>query len=396
MIRLLTLKIKIILLFIVLIIGVLLGGYLYLNKMNIVSGNLNINKTNIIDRLCNYNIYSDFYYRITDNENSYSKLTPIKTTICYDFKSGKIELDTKIDNQNAILLDDNNAVKINKEISLLKSFQEDYGKIIATQDKDYFDKSYTLANDNYKFLFNKDIDIKVINPLDEYYTKISNLPIDNMVVNYYKLKEIKSLPIQATKDGGWQPNILEWNFAENDKIYLQYLDKLKKNDLDDYINSEYSRKDKTIVKLTKFNNNKLSKMFLIFDNNQNKVTTLFMDNNGYVYNLILKVQNKKAFKTYFNDFMKISYGIYFVKKDNFKNNFAREQENAIRYYSLYKNYSKFYYTNNKCSNGYSENNYKFDKKFKIFKSRFGSYPNINIFNKINEDYKKCIESLKNN
>ena len=327
MIKLLTLKLKIIIAFGVVIFSLLIAGYIYLNKMDVTSANLNINKTNPIDKLCNYSVFNDFYYRVVDyknNENSFAQLTPIKTDICYNFKTNKIDLVSNV-SSDSIIIDDNNGNKENQKLRILENFQEEYSKIVTTQDKDYFDASYKLAQKTYHSLYKEDIPIKKINLDSEFYTKISNLPIDNLVVNYFKLTEIKNPPKQAFKDAKWQPNILEWNFGENDRIYLQYLTKFKHDDLEDFVKDKYAKLGKTIVRLTKFNNNKLSKMFLIFDDQKNKITALFMDNNGYVYNLILNVQNKKAFKTYFNDFMKIAYGIYFVKKDGFINKWAEQQ-----------------------------------------------------------------------
>jgi len=313
MIKLLTLKLKIILGFLILIVGLIIGGYVYLNKMIIKQGNLNINKTNPIDKLCNYTVFSDFYYHITDyskGENSFAQLTPVKTDICYNLESESIELKPNV-TSDTIIIDDEKGAELSKKIALLENFQEEYAKIVATQDKDYFIKSYELSQQTYKTLYNEELPMKP-KDVSDYYTNILNLPIENLVINHYKLTKIKNTPNQALKDGEWQPNILEWNFGENDKIYFKYVRKLLNNDLDKFVNSIYSKKKKTIVKLTKFNNNKLSKMFLVFDDINNKISVFFMDKNGYLYTLILKVQNPKAFDTYFNDFMKIAYGIYFI------------------------------------------------------------------------------------
>jgi len=411
MIKLLTLKLKIILGFLILIVGLIIGGYVYLNKMTVKTGNLNINKTNSIDKLCNYTIFSDFYYHITDYSNggnSFAQLTPVKTDICYNFKSKKIELKPNVTN-NYIILDDNKGEKVDKKIALLENFQEDYSKIVATQDKDYFIKSYELAQQTYKTLYNEELPMKP-KDVSDYYTNILNLPIENLVINHYKLTKIKNTPKQALKDGEWQPNILEWNFGENDKIYFKYVRKLLNNDLDKFVNSIYSKKKKTIVKLTKFNNNKLSKMFLVFDDINNKISVFFMDKNGYLYTLILKVQNPKAFDTYFNDFMKIAYGIYFIDVDGFVNEWATKQKDAILYLNaslntgieIVENWNKLHEFPN-CSDildKYSEVAFitdfidwndefiiayssSLDEKFNKFKSKYG-YPTDDIFSQFND------------
>jgi len=400
-------KLKIILGFLVLIIGLIGGGYFYLNKMTVQTGNININKTNPIDKLCNYTIFSDFYYHIIDYEhggNSFSQLTPIKTDICYDFKKREIELKPNITDEY-IILEDRKGDKVAKKIRLLENFQTEYAKIVATQDSDYFTKSYELAQKTYNTLYGEALPMKA-KSVSEYYTNISNLPIDNLVVNYFKLQNITKQPLQATKEGGWQPNILEWDFGEKDKIYLQYLTQSKSNDLDEYINNKYSKTDKIVVKFTKFNNNTLNKMFLIFSDKQNKVTALFMDINGYIYNLTLKVQNKKAFDRYFNDFIKISYGISFKNIDGIVkvNQWAKNQDNVEVYYddivstvysiaNLYSKstcpniltkYKEFNFLNDFFS--WSDefvvmNNLVFDEKYKFFKNKYGTYPNEEIVRK---------------
>lgn len=407
MIKLLTLKLKIIIAFSVVIFCLLIGGYIYLNKMEVTSANLNINKIHPIDRLCNYSVFSDFYYHVVDyqnNENSFAKLTPVKTNICYNFKTNKIALVSNV-NGDSIILDDNKGSKVHRKIGLLDNFQEEYSKLVATQDKDYFDTSYKLSKKTYHSLYKKDMPIAEINLDNRFYTNISNLPIANLAVNYFKLSEIKNPPKQALKDAQWQPNILEWDFGEDDRIYLQYLTKFKQDDLEDYMKDNYAKSNKTIVRLTKFNNNQLSKMFLIFDDKQNKIIALFMDNNGYVYDLILNVQNKKAFQTYFNDFMKIAYGIYFVKKDGFINKWAEEQEKAIKNLNASMNVGnemvnkwKFLHDVLKCTDilkNYNEakfitdfinwkddfrkaNDSVLDKKFDIFKRKYG-YPTDEVY-----------------
>lgn len=429
MVELIKVNLKIIIVLIIITVCLLIGGYIYLNKMETLSANLNINKTNTIDKMCNYSIFSDFYYRIIDYKNygnSFAQLTPVKLNICYNFKTNKIELVTNANIVDSIILDNDYNTNIDEISQLLNGFQEDYTKIVATQDPAYFDTSYKLAKKMYYFLYKKSMPLKKLDLNGEFYTQISNLPIDNLVVKYFKLNEIKNPPKQAYNNSKWQPNILEWDFGEDDRIYLQYLTKFKQNDLDDYIRDKYATKDKTIVRLTKFNNNQLSKMFLIFDNKRydkrHEIKALFMDNNGYVYDLILNVQNKKAFRTYFNDFMKIAYGIYFVKKDGFVNKWAQEDKKERKILNnlfatgdkIIKNW-KILHDELKCSkilNNYNEtkfvidfiswkDNFKkakysvLDKKFDIFKNKYG-YPTDKIYKKFhnaNENLKLIIEGI---
>lgn len=416
----LTLKFKIILIFFILIVVTSIGGYWYLTKMNVVSGNLNINKTKPIDKLCNYNVYSDFYYRINNykNNTSYAELTPMRTTICYDLKANKVELQNRVDAQSNIILDDTNGNNIEKKISLLENFRKSYSEIVATQDKDYFQKSYETAKKTLDSLYGIDtVSVEAVDPQKNYYTKLNNLPIENMVVEHFNLKHISLSPNQMIKTDKWKPNIIEWNFGEKDRIYLQYLKKYSNHDLDEFINDTYATSDKTIIRLTKFNRNTLSKMFLIFDDDQKKIKTLFMDNNGYIYILVMQVSNKKAFESYFNDYMRIAYGIYFIEKDGLDTSYIQEQKRAISYYKQYHKLSKELIKSYKvledykCVNvleNYKETknitqkmrtlnkeinlmeNLKFDKRYAKFKQLNGDYP----CNVICDTIKKDIQNIE--
>jgi len=414
-----TLKIKVIIIMVLLILVTSIGGYWYLTKMSVVSGNLNVNKTKPIDKLCNYNVYSDFYYRINNykSNTTFAELTPMRTTICYDLKANNVELQNKIYTQNNIILDDTNGRDIEKQITLLENFRKTYSEIITTQDKEYFKKSYETAKKTLNSLYGiNSIDITEVNPRTKYYTTIENLPIKNMVVEYFNLKHISLAPIEVRKKDSWQPNILEWHFGEKDRIYLQYLKKSSNSDFDKYIQYIYKEKqeDKTIVRLTKFNRNKLSKMFLIFDDKQNKIKTLFMDNNGYIYALIMQVSNKKAFETYFNDYMRIAYGIYFVEKNGLDTSFIIEQDKVTQYLKKYNDLSEKLVTKYdtlkeyKCNailQNYKETkeihqkieNYKklkensislsFDQKFELFKKLNNTYPNEALCHALEDDIK---------
>ena len=328
---------KLIAMFVFLALALIGTGYYYLYGMTTIQGNLNINKIDIVNKLYSYNVYSDFYFRAAkyDLEGSkiseYSELQPIKTSIGYNLDKNNAQLILRSTlNGNKIILSDNNGINLKRDIDILNSFEKDFGKIVATQDKEYIQKSFKHTQETLVQLYDikKELDNKTA---DSFYHEIKELPIANMRVRYYQLDTINNNlkgKIKVCPKDKWQPNILEWNFGESNRIYLQYLSKFENNDLDSYL-KKLSKDKKTIIKLVKINNNTLQKMYLIKDSDENKIKTLFMDEHGYIYVLIFKADNYKSFEKYMSDYLKITYGIYFVDTPNFKNLFATEQDKKI-------------------------------------------------------------------
>lgn len=326
---------KIIAIFILLSLVLIGTGYYLLYGMKTISGSLNVNKITMVDKLYSYSVYSDFYYRATkydkdgNKKAEFSELQPIRTSIGYDLKNNKAELVLKSNTSNSekIILsgkDDNNLIR---EIDMFNSFQKTFGNIVATQDEDYIKKSFKHTKDTLANLYSidKELDYK---KAEDFYHEIKDLPIANMRVKYFQLDAINRNLVGkmkvASKDK-WQPNILEWNFGGNNRIYLQYLNKLKNNDIDSYL-AKMAKNNKTIIKLVKINNNKLQKMFLKKEDAKNKITTYYLDENGYLYILIFKANHPNAFKKYINDYLKIAYGIYFTDISEFDNWFAKKQK----------------------------------------------------------------------
>ena len=328
---------KLIAMFVFLALALIGTGYYYLYGMTTIQGNLNINKIDIVNKLYSYNVYSDFYFRAAkyDLEGSkiseYSELQPIKTSIGYNLDKNNAQLILRSTlNGNKIILSDNNGINLKRDIDILNSFEKDFGKIVATQDKEYIQKSFKHTQETLVQLYDikKELDNKTA---DSFYHEIKELPIANMRVRYYQLDTINNNlkgKIKVCPKDKWQPNILEWNFGESNRIYLQYLSKFENNDLDSYL-KKLSKDKKTIIRLVKINNNTLQKMYLIKDSDENKIKTLFMDEHGYIYVLIFKADNYKSFEKYMSDYLKITYGIYFVDTPNFKNLFATEQDKKI-------------------------------------------------------------------
>ncbi len=405
----------------IIIVGVAL--MLYTKKMEIVSGGLNINKGVVVDKLCNYTIYNDFYYHIINNSveadglrKDLAKLTPVQTTICYDNKEKQVVLQPKIGDK--VILEDNEGIGLANVRSMLEVFAETYALIAATQDPTYFQESYKQYQTMMASLHLEESEL--VKPIEDikakYYTTLHDLPIHNMQVQYFHLDKITEPPLQARKGEGWQPNIITWQFNEKDKIYLQYLKKWHSNTLDTYRQSRFQEGWHTFVKLPKFFNNKVSNTFLRFDKDENKVITLFMDSNGYVYNLIMKTQNPQAIQDYFQDYLKIAYGIGFVQQTGaFDASFQNELGKVEIFYESIKNYMQVvqgkYDELGECK-GYNflaplaegfqqewldiqlldmEN---FDVRYQMFKEKYGAYPNADIERGLQEKFSEFQAKIK--
>jgi len=334
---------KLIMFFVLVALALLGAGYYYLNAMKTTQGKLNINKITKVNKLYSYDVYSDFYFSVKkydENGNKvseYSELQPIKTSIGYNLENNSTKpiLQSTLEDKK-ICISENNAESLKKYTDMMREFEKTFGKIVATQDKSYFESSYKSTQEILRRLYNIELSTKV--DVDNYYTEVKDLPIGNMKMKYFKLDKIpknqrEEMNVAPNKKGEWQPNIAEWTFGEKDKIYLQYFMKWEKHNLDDFISKK--AKNKTVIKLVKMNNNKLQTMyFMKYDKQPNKLDTLFMDENGYVYILTFDATNDTSFKKYISDYLKIVYGLYFVDTPNFKNWFVEEQSFSDVYVSF--------------------------------------------------------------
>jgi len=330
--KIFSLHTKLIILIILLALFMIGGGYFYLQKMTTTEAALNINKVKDVSKIYSYNVYSDFYFRITKYDEDgeivaeYSELQPLKSSIGFDINEDKSKLELRTNESgkpyNLASRDDN---QVKREIDILKHFKNVFGKIVATQDKDYVKHSIEQTKNTISNVFPEN-KIVMQDTSEELYHTINNLPISNMKVRHFQLDNIiKNLKgnVKVCPKDKWQPNILEWDFGEGNRIYLQYVSQLKNNDEGTLI-KQFS-KNKTIVRLVKINNNQLQKMYLMIENQKKKVKTIFMDSNGYMYTLIFQFSNPLALKKYMIDYLKIAFGIYFIDQNNFNNWFAKEQ-----------------------------------------------------------------------
>jgi cytochrome c553 len=328
---------KLIITFITLGLMMLGGGYYYFYGMKTVEGNLNINKIKMVNKLYSYDVYSDFYFSIkkqNEDGNSttvYSELQPLKTEIGYEISKDRAKLTLNSnDNGQKMILSENDSSKYKLEIELMRQFEKVFGQIVAIQDNDYIDKSFNHTKKALDKLYGDDNNIS-LETVGDFYTEIKNLPIANMRVKYLKLDKIPKnqrgeVKIAPNQKGKWQPNILEWNFGESDKIYLRYF---TTGDLKSFLDQ------KTIVDLIKINENKIQNMFLLIDKNKNTVETYFEDSTGHSYVLTFKASNQGSLKKYMTDYLKIAYGIYFVDMVGFDNWFAKEQSEKTKVSNLY-------------------------------------------------------------
>ena len=329
---------KLIITFIIIIALMLAGAYYYFYSMGNVKTNTNLTKIENSNKIYTYNIYSDFYFRVTKYDSignvqaEYTELQPLKTSIGFDLSKKSHTPIIKTIKGDKLVLGEKDADYVRKFRVMLQKFEKDFGAIVATQDDYIIKNSIESAKKIVKNLYG--IDLEEQNIKQNYYEEIKNLPIENMRIKYFKLTEIpknEKKPLEVASK--WQPNIIEWNFGENDKIYMQYLMKWKNSDLDDFITKNY--KNKVVAKLVKVNNNQLKKMYFIKINGQNRIDTLFMDANGYIYVLTFEASNPKSFEKYISDYLKIAYGVHFVDVKGFDNWWAREQLKNSNFSNVY-------------------------------------------------------------
>ena len=217
------------------IIGLMLGGaYYYFYSMDSIKTNTNITKIEETNKIYTYDIYSDFYFRVTkydskgDKEAEYMELQPLKISIGFDLSNKSHKPIIKTIKGDKLVLGEKDADYVRKFRVMLQKFEKDFGDIVATQDNSIIKSSIKSAKKIVEKLYG--IDLAEQNFKETYYEEIKDLPIENMRIKHFKLDKIpknQKEPLKvASKTGKWQPNILEWKFGENDRIYMQYLTQL--------------------------------------------------------------------------------------------------------------------------------------------------------------------------
>jgi hypothetical protein len=383
--------------------------------MTVIEGNVNINKIEEVDKIYSKSIYSDFYCRVEGYEQRvkdistntfavafnkifnkdnipkkigyYSTLLPQKVSIGYSFENiekPKIILNSKNIVRGRITDEYGETSSYESYIDMVKGFADTFGMIVATQDQDYFDEVFNDTKRTITTLYGKDIKLNK-GVSDDYYTLLT-VAINNMKVKYFKLNKFK-LDTNYLKINQWQPNILRWTWGESE-IYLQYLGKLEKLDLDEYHELISKKMGDVVVHTIKVNNNILKKQLISFS--KNNVSSLLISEDGFMYLLKMRNTTLSSLESGLKDYMKILYGIYF-SNDATDTWYAEAQEKANKYFnkikelelerkdlqeSLNKNVSKIQF----LSKSY--------KKFNTFKKDFGEFPSKKVFDKLSEDVKK--------
>jgi len=325
------------------IICVVGGSLYYLKSMKVEYGSININKMIKKDKIYSYSVFNDFYFHVKSFDkdgkmiSDYSQIVPTETDIGYDFEKKPIELTMKSRKRDGnIYLIDKKSAKNHKLIDYLVDFSKEYGRLVAMQDQHYFDEAYNNTQNIVKRLYGKDAELHHVN-IDEFYEKKISLPVQNISFKPFKIDTILSnLKEYNVCKEKWCPNLVEWKFGDDDRIYFQYLTRVQSIDLDEYLHNN-KPKDCSIIKTTKVVNNKIQKYFFRKYNNKNEIESFFMDNNGYVYILKYRSKSLKSYQHYLQDYLKIAFGISFQDVKNFRNTFVAEQKGIVSEYQSFRN-----------------------------------------------------------
>lgn len=418
-------QIKVIIAFILLALLMIGGGGYYLNAMSVLNGGLNINKIEDIDKIYGYSVYSDFYFRITkyDNEGNkyaeYSRLIPIKTKVGLDFQSNNIKttINSSPNNENYMDLSSSKN-DVGKVFEIIKDFAPTYGDIVSAQDTDYFTKSFEKISATYTRLYDQELDISP-ELIKNYYEKKDQIAIPNLNVRYLALENRYDFKMLQTED--WAPNIAEWTFADNNRVYLQYVTELKDIDLDDYdqsITQEMGTENAVIIRTISINPGEIKKLFIKIKMSDYRIETMFHDDHGYLYGLFFQAKNKKALTSYMSDYLKIAFGIYFKNVNEFNTHFIKQHEaaeiaydNCIKILKDIEGFDKAFdegrvmYEHFNIRDDTEEiikslTSSKFDKRMEKIKEIYGAYPSkaaIEMINKeLNEKVliKDAVENIK--
>lgn len=316
-------------------------AYYYFSAMSVNQGALNINKISEQNRIYAYSIFSDFYFRASRYDQDgkriavFSEVAPTEIAIGYDFKNDKPLLRDMGSRNRMIMLEENS-----RDIPLvntLRAFSSVYAELVATQDQHYFDKAFERIEAINQDVFGGKLKSLTVPKTSDSYEALMDLPVANLKVQPFKLNNItpnlRVPPFFAPVDE-WHPNLIEYRFGESDRIYLQYLMRFNKTNIDEFFAGD--RKNSTLVRAIGYHNNQpINLTFRIRDDISNQIDAIFLDENGYIYLLRYTAQHQVSFDRYLPDFLKIAFSIHFVDVQGFENWFAQEQLEREQHYANY-------------------------------------------------------------
>ncbi len=418
-------KFYILLAVIVLLLGI--GGYFYLNSMKTTESGLNINKIEKIDNVYARSVYSDYFFRIinygeTDKDfwdkleykidstisketkefytkntflrGYYSKLTPLKMSMGYDFSSKTNpqfilkSFDMPSNDEFSKEVGDVDESNFKGYINKIEDFKDVFSMIVATQDQYYFDESYKDTQIIINELLKKDNNITLPKKsIKDYYstikTPLKSLKLDHLKLDYFQIKD-------HLLEEKWQPNIISWVYG-NSKITLQYLSQNIESSLDEYISNVSKSKDELILKTLKMDDNEVFTTQYIINDTKHTMTSFIMTNEGgHMYILKMKTDSKSTLLAGMHDFMKINSGLFPTTQVADKW-FIKQQKEAIEYLPKFK--ELLVKINNISGNLGKENPYNrtefngvWDQRFELFKETISEYPSKKLFDALTEKY----------
>jgi len=315
--------------------------YYYFSAMSVNQGALNINKISEQNRVYTYSVFSDFYFRATRYDQNgnriavFAEVAPTEVAIGYDFRNDKPLLRDMGSGNRMIMLEENS-----KEIGLvntLRAFSSVYAELVATQDQHYFDKAFERIETINQDVFGGQLNLPTTPKTTDSYEELMHLPVANLKAQPFKLNNIspnlRVPPIVAPVDE-WHPNLIEYRFGESDRIFLQYLTRFTKTNIEEFFDE--ARENSTLVRAIGYHNNQpINLTFRISEDTSNQIDAYFMDVNGYVYLLRYIAQHQASFDRYLPDFLKIAFSVNFVDVQGFENWFATEQLEREKHYANY-------------------------------------------------------------
>ena len=303
-----------------------------LSSMKTQSLNININKVEDIERLVSYQVFSDFYYRMvstdarSDISAEYTRVIPLVTEIGFEREGSgfSVSLNSRL-NGKPITLDSNDRNQLTRYIRMMERFSGEYARIVAADDPVYL----TQAVERVREMLPNKVDISSEDvtfgnhTLGDTAVSIQNLDINPLLLNELQ-ENIKQVRF-CRRD--WCPHILYIEFAENDTITLRLLDRVEHFTRDEFENHILSNTPESVlVKTVVFHENKQNPILIAFESardseHANRVSVYMLDVSGYIYQLTYNAFNPLSFDTFFNDFLKIAYGIRFVDAASFTNTY---------------------------------------------------------------------------
>lgn len=271
-------------------------------------------------------LHSDFYYRITyfrggEKVGEVSSLVPVVTELGYrleDLGPEESQLPPPRVMRRQIAYDAKHQFldagvegKLAEDIEI---FAERYGELVLARMPAVVEYAEQRGKDLVERVTGRDFELPRFAGLSPAFETLEFELIPNLTLRYLAPDKVDLRRVAVVEDA-WHPDIVHWEFNEDDSIYLQLLGRFPNADLSEHFENQTRKArdrqiDAAFIRTASpLVGGRVQPFFIEVQSGSREATALYMDDNGYTYLLRLRTATSQAFSRAFPDFLKIAFGV---------------------------------------------------------------------------------------